>query len=172
MEIPSAIIFINADISDIARNNIKNQLNIDEVMTDVEFDARVTVDPNYPTFVHLNKQRILIERQTLQDITNRELADVVMFVKQGMVTVLQNNYGPPALSLPIERLNIFNLLAGIENISRIFSCKKCNCCCRCNCFKHLPIQLQLMLINPFDISGVHDANCDNEYNNIDWLNRN
>jgi hypothetical protein len=172
MELPSAIIFINADISAITLNNLKTQLEFNEVMSDAEFDLRVSVDPNYPVLVHLNNQRILVLRQTLQDFTNRQLADVVMFVKQGMVTVLQNNYGPPTLSLPVERLNIWNLLADIKNIScKTITCRKCHCGCECNCFKHLPIQLQQMLINPFDLSGVHDANCDNEYNNPDWINR-
>lgn len=171
MNLPSAIIFINADLSDITKNNLKIQLDITEIISDVEFDARVVADPNYPIFIHLNNQRVLVIRQSLQDYTNRQLADILLFFKQGMVTVLQNNFGPPTLSLPIDRLNIFNLLEGIKNIYRTFSCRKCKCCCRCCCFKHLPIQLQQMLIDPFDISGVRDANCDNQYNNIDFINR-
>jgi len=172
MEMLSAIIFINADISPITLTNLETQLELNEVMSDVEFDARVSVDPNYPVLVHLNNQRILVLRQTLQDFTSRQFADVSLFVKQGMVTVLQNNFGPPTLSLPVDRLNIFNLLADIKKIScQTFTCRKCYCGCKCNCFKHLPLQLQQMLINPFDLSGVHDANCDNKYNNLDWINR-
>ena len=168
MQLLSTIIYVNSDISTIAENNLVTQLNITEVMNDTEFNARLIVDPNYPVFVHLNNLRIIV-KQDFQDQTNRQFADIVLFVKQGMVNVLQNNYGPPTLSMPIERLNLFNLLA---NNNRILTCLSCHCGCQCNCFKHLPLPIQRMLINPFDISGIHNANCDNQYNNTDWLNRN
>lgn len=172
MIIPAAIFFINADISDITKNTLKLQLSINEVLTDIEFDARVQADPNYSINIHLNNLRILVIRQNLQDYTNRELADVVLFIKQGLATVLKNNFGPPTLAVLISHINIFNLLNGLKNTSYPLSCRKCCCGCCCNCFSHLPIPLQNMLINKFDCSGVHNANCDNQYNNIEWINRN
>lgn len=169
MSLPSIIFFINADISPITQLTLKNQLMIDEIMSDTEFHARVSVDPNYPIVVHLNDLRILVICQNLRDLTNRDLADIVLFIKQGQATVLKNNLGPPTISTSIERINIFNLIENIKN--RTFSCRKCRCCCNCCCFKHLPAPLQKMLIYPFDPSGVHDANCDNEYNNNEFINR-
>ena len=79
-------------------------------MTDIEFDARVVADPNYPTIVHLQNKRILVIRNTFHDLTNRNLADVVMFVKAGLCSIEKNNYGPPGLTLAVEGLYIHELL--------------------------------------------------------------
>lgn len=185
MILPSAIIFINADLRPPQldknkapflgeANNLAAQLQISEIISDQEFDARVVADPNYPVIIHLNNLRILVIRQSLQDYTNRELADIVLFVSHGLATVLKNNFGPPTLSVSLDRLNIFNLFFEIKNQNMCFfplTCRKCKCGCCCNCFKHLPVPIQHLLINPFDISGVHDANCDNEFNNQDFINR-
>lgn len=171
MQIPS-IIFVNYDSGSVAQNTLKTQLNIDELMNEDEFDARVAVDPNYPVIVHLTNQRILVTRTTFQDHTNRQYADVVLFVKNGLATVLENNYGPPGLSFRVERINLFNMLADIKKLSsRTLSCHRCHCGCGCNCFKHLPVAIQKLLINPYDISGVHNANCDNIFNNPEFINR-
>jgi hypothetical protein len=170
MQIPPAIIFINSDFPDQTKNKLITQLYLTEVMSDVEFDNRVLADPNYPVIVHLNNLRILVIREDLQDFTNRTLADIVLFFKLGLATVLYNNYGPPTLSMPIDNINIFNLFANISKTNPL-TCLSCSCDCCCNCFKHLPAPLQRMLINKYDRSGVHNANCDNEYNNDDWINR-
>lgn len=169
MNLPGAIIFINPDINMAIQEKLTIQLSISEVITGDEFDTRVINDPNYPIIAHLNNLRILVIRNNLSDQSRNNLADLVLFIKNGLATVLKNNYGPPTLAMQYERLNIFNLFANLKNIT--FSCRKCKCGCRCNCFKHLPSSLQNMLINYFDISGVHDANCDNIYNNEDFLNR-
>ena len=172
MQIPSVIFFANAEAfsSDITKNNIQVQLHIDEFVSDIEFNARIAVDPNYPIFVHLNNLRIIVMSQDMRDMTNRQYADTTIFLAHGLINVLQNNVGPPTISLPIEGINIFNLLAAIK-LHTNFSCNRCNCGCRCNCFKHLLYQIQKLLINEYDISGAHTANCDNPYLNTDWLNR-
>lgn len=173
MQQPSAIIFVNSDLNSVSISTLTNQLSITEVMTDIEFNARVAVDPNYPVIVHLNNLRILVINQSFHDFTNRNLADIVIFVKQGLLTVELDKSGPPSLTLPIDRINLFNLFADINRLtSRTFTCQKCKCGCDCNCFKHLSLVLQRMLINPFDRSHVHDANCDNLFNNQNWINRN
>lgn len=169
MNLPSAIIFINPDINMSIQEKLTIQLSISEVITGDEFDTRVINDPNYPVLVHLNNLRILVIRNDLYDQSRHELADLVLFIKNGLATVLKNNYGPPTVSMQYERLNLFNLLANIKNTK--YCCQVCKCGCRCNCFKHLPAPLQHMLLNYFDISGVHNANCDNEYNNIEFINR-
>ena len=174
MSFPPAIIFINGntdgyghtygDLDSIGKSTLESQLYIDETMTGEEFDARVVVDPNYPTIVHLWKQRILVIRPDFRDYINRELADVVLFVKQGMATILKNNYGPPGLTLPIQRLEIHQLL-------------------RYNRSEYV-VNLPAIHVYPFprtlggifalqraDTSGVHTPNTDNEYNNDDFINR-
>lgn len=108
--VPAAIIFLNADINDTVKNTLVSQLYIDESMTFAEFNSRQTVDPNYAKIVHLQGRRILVILPTFRDLTNRTLADVVLFYNQGQVTVEKNNFGPPGLSLPIARVNIYTLL--------------------------------------------------------------
>lgn len=110
MELPAAIIFVNSDLTDSLKSILVNQLMINETISGVEFDARVVADPNYPVVVHLQKIRILVIRQSFQDQTNRQFADVVIFVKGGLATIEKNNFGPPGLSLPVDRLNIYALL--------------------------------------------------------------
>ena len=113
--IPSGIIFINEDLNDILKATIKTQLQIHEIMSGAEFDTRVSVDPNYPQIVRLQKLRILVVRN-LHDQTNRNYADVVIFVKAGMASVEKNNFGPPGLTLPVNTLYIHQLLREVGKI--------------------------------------------------------
>lgn len=107
--IPPGIIFINEDLNDTLKTKIKVQLSIHESMTGAEFDTRVANDPNYPTIVKLQNLRILVIRD-LHDTTNRDLADVVIFVKGGLAAIEKNNFGPPGLTLPVETFYIYQLL--------------------------------------------------------------
>jgi hypothetical protein len=129
--LPPAIIFINRDItypqnppifvgsmpnnpqSDASVSELTNlqiQLQINDTMSKEEFDARVKVDPNYPTIVHLQMYRILVILHSFHDPVNREYADVVMFLKLGMASVQYNRFGPPGQNYDIQRLNIYELL--------------------------------------------------------------
>lgn len=163
MSIASAIIFVNADLTDSLKSILAEQLNITETMTGAEFDARMAVDPNYATVVHLQKIRILVIRSDFRDYTHRTIADVVMFVKQGLVSIEKNNFGPPGLTLPLERLNLYALLR-YNNSSEV------------TILPTTPTTRSSALGGIFTIlstdpSGVHDANTDNEANNEDFINR-
>lgn len=133
MNPPAAIIFINDSITTATLNTLATdtgiqpnglvpntpepstvqgidvQLDITETMTFAEFNARVAADPNYPTNIHLNGLRILVILPDFQDTTNRHLADIVMFVKQGIASVEKCKFGPPGFSIDVQRLNIWNL---------------------------------------------------------------
>lgn len=109
----SAIIFVNDDMNDAIQSTLTSQLEINETMSFGEFNERVVVDPNYPTVVHGAKLRILVKLPDFRDYTNRELADIVIFLKQGLASVEKNKFGPPGLTLPVQRLNIWNLVNGI-----------------------------------------------------------
>lgn len=165
MNLPSAIFFVNADLNDGIKATLTSQLYIDETMSDTEFDGRVQADPTYPDQVHLNGLRILVIRQNFMDYTNRNLADVVFFVKQGMAYIEKNNFGPPALTFAIDRFNMYELL-------------------RFNNSKFVVIlphtagpppcgrKLGGIVVDQLaDASGVHCPNPDNESNNIDFINR-
>jgi hypothetical protein len=67
MSLPAAIFFVNADINEGIRTTLMNQLFIDEALTDVDFDARVQVEPEYPSLIHLNGLRIMVLRQNFRD---------------------------------------------------------------------------------------------------------
>ena len=69
------------------------QLFIDDTMTKSEFDARMVADPNYATIVHLQGLRILVILPTFRDFVNRERADVVMFLHQGLADIETNWFG-------------------------------------------------------------------------------
>ncbi len=169
--LPAAIFFVNADINEGTRNTLMNQLFIDEALTDTDFDARVQVEPEYPTLIHLNNLRIMVLRQNFRDFTNRNLADVVMFVKQGLASIEKNGFGPPGLTFPIERINMYELLRYVGSnqvvILPVTATKPPHACGHgCGCCLG-----GILAIQSSDSSGVHCANPDNIYNNPDFINR-
>lgn len=99
---PAAIIFVNNDLTDNVKAALVRQLFVDEAITGTEFDARIANDPGYPDAVHSNGLRIMVIRSFVE-VTNRELADLVLFAKAGMISVLKNNYGPPNITFSIDR---------------------------------------------------------------------
>lgn len=87
---PAAIAFINDDLTTNVKNMLVRQLHITEVIDGYTFNSRLAQNPSYPTEVKAANQRILV----ILDLTgpdNRNLIDVVLFVKNGLVTVIQNN---------------------------------------------------------------------------------
>ena len=133
---PPAIVFVNGDItyppsppifigavpsnpqSDAGVSELTNlqvQLFINDTMTKTEFDARVTADPNYPTIIHLQNLRILVILPTFQDLVNREYADVVMFLHQGLGDIEKNRFGPPCQNYDMQRFTIYSLLRAADN---------------------------------------------------------
>lgn len=111
--LPSAIIFVNdmlySDGYYNTRDNLIVQLCITEAMDGAEFDARVRWDENYPAVVKNNGQRILVMRN-FSDLTNRSLADVAIYVKNGLAAIEKNNIGPPNKTYPVKDLTIYHLV--------------------------------------------------------------
>ncbi len=118
MAFPGAVIFVSEDLySDgyySTQTNLETQLFIAETMDGYEFDARVSADPNYADIIRLTGRRILVTRD-FSDLTNRTLADVVIFVKNGLAGIEANKYGPPGATYPVKSLNIYQLIP--RNIS-------------------------------------------------------
>lgn len=104
----SAIIFVNKDLVPQIQDVLTRQLFLNEIMDGYEFDTRVALDPNYPTNVHLNNLKILILRD-LFDLTNRGLADVVIFIKAGMASIEQNKFGPTGQTYIVDKLTLNQL---------------------------------------------------------------
>ncbi len=105
---PPAIIFVNNDLTQSIEDTIKRQFFISESITGEEFDVRVTNDEAYPEIVKLNDLRILVKRSFYEQ-TNRNLADIVIFVKAGLASVEYSNVGPPGLTMPIDKMYLSDL---------------------------------------------------------------
>lgn len=171
MSLPAAIIFINGDFNTTTQITLSSQLKIDEVITKVEFDTRISVDPNYGQNITLNSMRILVILSSFQDLINRELADIVLFFKQGMISIQYNKYGPPGLTFPIDRINMYELLRYVGSNQVVIlpvTATKPPHACGHGCGSCLG---GILAIQSSDTSGVHCPNSDNIYNNPDFINR-
>lgn len=171
--LPPAIIFLNPEVSEGIISSLQEQLRINQTWTGQEFNDIINSFPTYPDQIHLNGLRVLVLQSTYQDYTNRTLADVVLFVKNGLVNVEKNNYGPPKTSYPLDRINIYDLLrANNSSFVNILSNNNCSCrphhCC-CYPFGYRGIIGIEMQAN--DQSGVHCPNPDAWFNNEEFLNR-
>ena len=80
------------------------------------FDGIIATNPNFPMNVHDDGYRILVLRD-LHDYTNRTTADLILFAKNGLVSVLYNKYGPPGATLPIARAYLTALIT-LEKYSK------------------------------------------------------
>ena len=152
---------------------VKNQLFINESMDDLEFNARLVADPNYADVIHGQNLRILVIKQNFQDYTNREYADLVIFVKQGLASIEKNKFGPIGLSFPILRFNLWELLRGVDsNQVVILPNIKPNVLQAYPCDCQLPYGLGGIIAIELRDTGISICkNPDNEYNNIDFINR-
>lgn len=98
--LPSAILFVNNDLTSNVRAQLVRQLFIDEVVDGETFDSKVSDNPNFVSEFKSSQKRMLVER-SLSDLTNRELADVVIFVKSGLLTIEENKFGPPSYTYKV-----------------------------------------------------------------------
>lgn len=103
MILPSAIIFCNNDLTDNVKNKIIKQLFITDVLDGYVFDGYQAADPTFADTVKKQDRRMLVIR-SFQETANRELADVVIFVKAGLAAILKNNWGPPGVTYPVINL--------------------------------------------------------------------
>lgn len=110
MELPGAIIFVNSDINQTLQNTLVTQLIIDQVWDGYSFDGYISNNPNYPALVHASNQRILVIRTDFSDVTNRNLADIALFVKGGLASIEHNKFGPPRQTYIFNRLTIYSLV--------------------------------------------------------------
>lgn len=110
--VPSAaIIFVNNDLSTSAQAHLVRQLFITDVLDGDTFDAYFNDDASdgyadgYGA-ANFIRRRIMVIRsfEGRGTVDTWSLADVVIFVKQGLASVERNKFGPPGLTLPVLKL--------------------------------------------------------------------
>lgn len=106
---PPFIIFINTDLTSNIQNVFTRQLYLTQIMDAATFDGYVANDGYYVNNIHIDGYRIMVMRD-LQDFNNRDKADIVLFAKSGLVSVLTNKIGPPNITLPIDRVYLTALI--------------------------------------------------------------
>lgn len=109
MNFPSAIIFVNNDLTDQVKGVLSSQLFLDQIIDGYTFDGYVATIPNYVNLIHAQQKRILVIRDFWTD-TNRNLADVVIFIKMGLASIEFNKFGPPGQTYQVANLNIYQLI--------------------------------------------------------------
>jgi hypothetical protein len=103
---PPAIIYINPELSSSIIQTFTTQLYLSQVyMCAADFDGYIAQNPDYYAQVHLTDQRILVLRHTY-DHTNRDLADFVLYAKNGMVSILRCRHPQPRKTLSIANIYI------------------------------------------------------------------
>jgi len=102
--IPAGIVFVNNDLVIGAIDWIVKQMHISEYMDGYTFDQRVAADPEYVNKIKQLNLRIMVIRN-FSDYTNRDLADLAIFVKNGLASVLKNNYGIPQQTVEIKNIS-------------------------------------------------------------------
>jgi len=163
MNIPTALIFINSDVSQVSISTLTTQLFLNEIITDTEFSARLAVDPDYVSNIHANNLRVMVLKDFVLNTIDNANADLVLYVKSGLASILKNNNGPPGLALPLNNLYIHKLLR--YNNSQYTTNLP-------NTSNYVGSGLGgIFALKATDTSGVHLANTDNEANNTDFKNR-
>jgi hypothetical protein len=100
---PAGIVFVNNDLTPSVQAALVRQLHISEVIDGYIFDDRITANPGYVDIVKQLNMRILVVR-SFEELENRTLADVVIFVTHGLASVLENKFGPPGVTSAVCRL--------------------------------------------------------------------
>jgi hypothetical protein len=106
--VPPAVIFVNNDLTAQVQDYLATQLFIDIILSGAQFDALIAADPEYHTKAKQANQRILVIR-SFYELTNRDKADVVIFIKEGLAAVETTKFGPPATTYPVANLTLGQL---------------------------------------------------------------
>lgn len=106
---PTAVLFINSNLSTGVLEQLVRQLSISDVLTAEEFDGYAEEDGYYTEHVHGLEQRILVLRD-LMDYTNRDKADAVLCYSNGLVYVEESKFGPPGKALSLQNVYLRSLL--------------------------------------------------------------
>lgn len=126
---PTAVIFINSNISQGVLSQIVQQFYITEVQSEDEFfnhldgyadgyedeydylgDGYIS-DGYYVDRIHGLDQRILVLTD-LRKQMSRDMADIVLCYRRGLVYVEKNKFGPLGKALPLQHAYLRSLIIG------------------------------------------------------------
>ena len=124
--LPGAVVIVNNDLSASVQNCLKTQLHIDETITGQDLDIRIAADPSYVRNVRALRQRVMVMRD-FRETTNRTEMDVVIFVRESMVYIERNCFGPTGGAYSLS--NIYWGQIGIfdTNLDRTCLTDSCGC---------------------------------------------
>ena len=77
---PSAVVFVNNDLTQSLLDKIITQLFITDIIDGYTFDGYIASNPDYLISTKSQNRRVLVIR-AFNDLTNRNLADVAIFIK-------------------------------------------------------------------------------------------
>jgi hypothetical protein len=121
---PGAAVMVNNDLSASVQNRLQIQLHIDETIDGQELDLRIAADPSYIHNIRALQQRLLVMRD-FRETTNRSEMDVVIFVRESMVYLEKNCFGPTGQAFALS--NIYWGQLGIFDTNLHRSCKTEGC---------------------------------------------
>lgn len=104
--LPSALIMINNDLTDQVLEFISRQLFLTDILDGYEFYLRLDDGyggENFLSWIKAKNRRVAVI-QSHQQTEQRNLFDLVLFVKNGLASVECNKFGPPGLTLPVTKL--------------------------------------------------------------------
>jgi hypothetical protein len=104
MSLPGGIIFVNNDIVDQIRDTLIKQLFITSTLDGYEYDAYIESYPGWTDIVRNKSQRVMVIR-SFYELQNRDTADVVIFVTNGIASIEKNNFGPPGFTQRVAELH-------------------------------------------------------------------
>ena len=117
---PAALILVNNDLTDNVQNMLVRQLAIDEVYNGSEFDYIVALEDgyydgyvDYAQHIRRAQKRTMVVR-SFDSVLNRDIFDVVIFVKAGLAAIEENKFGPhgftyPVVNLTWKKLGVFQI---------------------------------------------------------------
>jgi hypothetical protein len=132
-KLPAALIFVNNDLNSLINQLLLTQLFISygtdgysdgyvgtndgyyAVLSGDQFDGYIVANPTYVHDIHRFGYRVLVIRDIFKDRLNNNtknysLADVMIFIKSGLVYIEKNNFGPPGATFSIYDLTLYQLL--------------------------------------------------------------
>lgn len=100
--LPSAILFVNSDLTQNVINKLKSQLFITDIFDGNTFDGYVA-DSQFLIDCKSQNKRVMVIRP-FNDYNNRHLADVAIFIKNGLASIEINKFGPPGQTYKVLEL--------------------------------------------------------------------